>query len=85
MTDFKKEENDVKYRTIPTLCCLEICSAKINIFPTCPTHNCRKKIEVPGDLKFVKCSACGNRAPSKKLRAVFIGEINFEHSTKNVN
>ena len=46
-------------------------------------HNCRKKIEVPGDLKFVRCSSCGNRALFKKLRASFIGEINFQHSAKN--
>ena len=79
MTDFKKQENEIKERTTPTLCCPDVLSAKINIFPTCPTPNCLKRIEVPGDIKVVKCPSCANRSLTKKLNASFIGEINFEH------
>jgi len=82
MTIFKKQQKEVKTRTSPTLCCPDGLSAKLNIFPTCPTPNCHKRIELPGDIKIVRCASCGNRSLAKKLHAAFIGEINFIHKEK---
>lgn len=35
---------------------------------------------MPGDMKYVKCSACKNSILSKKLGAEFLCEVNLEHN-----
>jgi len=76
MTDFKKEQDDLKSKTTPTICCPTILSAKIDIFPTCPTPSCSKKLEKPADIvKYVKCPFCGSTALPRMLGKGFSGQI----------
>ena len=67
MTDFSKIEASGKVEANPTWCCPEITSANVIIFPICNNPNCRKKIEVPGEMKFVRCTSCSRKSLVKKL------------------
>ena len=82
MHDFKKQQQQIKEQTIPTFCCPEILSARIIIYPTCPTPSCTKKIELSGGL-VQTCKFCGNSCLSKKLGAAFTGEINICYKDKD--
>ena len=75
MTNFGKAEAHAKAIVSPTLCCPEILSVSITIFPVCSNPSCNKKLEVPIGEKFVSCNSCQRRLLVQRLGAGFVGEI----------
>jgi len=67
MTDFRSIEKKAIDASYPKLCCPEIISAHVEIFPICANPSYRKKIKVPDELKFVRCINCSFKCKVIKL------------------
>lgn len=78
MVDYKKKENDEVNRLNPTLICPEIVTVDISTFPVCANPGCKKKIEIAGQLKSVRCISCSKKQLVKKLAIGFSGEIQLK-------
>eukprot|EP00794_Sanderia_malayensis_P013177 gene13177-14527_t len=61
----------------PTICCPDIESAEVNIYPVCKNPNCLSKVEFqPGD-QFVKCVKCSRRMLLEKCLSGFTAMLDL--------
>ena len=81
MTNFAKIEASGKACAYPTWCCPNITSANVIIFPSCNNPNCNRKIDVPGEMKFVRCTNCSHKCLVKKLRMSL--SVEFDMCSQN--
>ena len=65
------------------LCCQDILSVKLNIYPICANRNCKGKkvIPLPGDIT-VECPNCTRSMLVTKCQCGLSGEINLEKDSK---
>ena len=61
MTQFDKVEAAAKAKITPTLCCPDILSVSLKIFPPCSNPTCNKKLVIIVGEKIITCGSCNRR------------------------
>ena len=74
---YAKREETALQEANPIICCPEIDSAEVNIYPVCKNQSCLSKVEFqPGD-QFVKCVKCSRRMLLEKCLSGFTATLDL--------
>ena len=77
VTMYAKREETALQEANPIICCPEIDSAEVNIYPVCKNQSCLSKVEFqPGD-QFVKCVKCSQRMLLEKCLSGFTATLDL--------
>uniref|UniRef100_A0A7M5VEC6 Replication factor A C-terminal domain-containing protein n=1 Tax=Clytia hemisphaerica TaxID=252671 RepID=A0A7M5VEC6_9CNID len=82
VVNWKKLEADEKEKLHPTITG-SIVGCKVDIYPTCISRNCRKRVTVPPGQEKFSCNHCGQRLFSAKLHTGFVATVDIEPDVEN--
>lgn len=77
IVNWKKLEADEKEKSHPTITG-SIVGCQVDIYPTCISKSCRRRVTVPPGEERFSCNHCGQRLFSNKLHTGFVASVDIE-------
>ena len=85
VTTYVELNKQLKNRLHPKICCHEVVSVTLDVFPGCTNIACGRPVVVTPDQSFNSCQQCNTTVKVSKCACIFHCTLTFEDTEKPLN